>query len=205
MKKPQQKESKYQAILDAAEKVMHEEGLQSLSINKVARKAGVAKGTVYLYFEDKEEIIGCLALIARKLLLDYFKKYIEAQSDPIEKIKAIFWADYHYFKEQQRYHQLITFYEQNTGLKENGELAKTGQAISEYIKNVLDEAIAKKAIRQDIDSAALSIMYWGMSVGIIQLVETRHEQLNQFLGMSSKEFYELFVNTTMDGLKVLKK
>lgn len=204
MKKEAQKESKYHAILDAAEAVMHEEGLASLSINKVARKAGVAKGTVYLYFEDKEEIIGSLAVKARRLLLDYFKKYIEAQTDPIEKIKAIFWADYHYLKEQHGYHQLITFYEQNTGLKETGELANTGQAISMYIKDVIEDAINQKAIRQDIDSGALSFMFWGMSVGIIQLVETRHEQLKQFLGKSPEEFYTLFINTTVDAMKVRK-
>ena len=204
MKKEAQKESKYHAILDAAEAVMHEEGLASLSINKVARKAGVAKGTVYLYFEDKEEIIGSLAVKARRLLLDYFKKYIKAQTDPIEKIKAIFWADYYYLKEQHGYHQLITFYEQNTGLKETGELANTGQAISMYIKDVIEDAINQKAIRQDIDSGALSFMFWGMSVGIIQLVETRHEQLKQFLGKSPEEFYTLFINTTVDAMKVRK-
>ncbi len=200
MKPEQDKKEKYNAILNAADSIMQEEGLESLRISKVARKAKVAKGTVYLYFNDKEEIIGNLAIRARKLMLQYFYKYIESEKHPIDKIKGIFLADYYYFKEQQAYHQLITFYEQNTGLKESGELAETGQAISRYINSVVEEAIKSKAIRQDIDSDALTFMFWGMAIGIIQLVETRNQQLKSYLGKSGKEFYDLFVHTTVEGL-----
>ncbi len=195
------KESKAIAILDAAEELILEGGLSSLSINKVASKANIAKGTVYLYFKDKEEIIGTIAIRARKLFLDYFKKYTEDKEDPIEKIKGIFWADYHFSQEQKRYHQLITFYEQNTGLTETGELAETGKKISFYIKSIVDEAIEKKAIRQDLDSASLTFMMWGMSVGIMQLVQTRKEQLGYALNKTPEEFFEFFVSTIMDSLK----
>ncbi len=200
MKRDTYKEEKYNAILNAADTIMHEEGLESLSISKVAKKAKVAKGTVYLYFEDKEEIIGNLAIRARKLMLEYFKKYIESQEQPIDKIKGIFLADFHYFKEQKPYHQLITFYEQNTGLKESGELAQAGQAISKYINMVVKEAIDSKVIRQDVDSNALTFMFWGMAIGIIQLVETRKQQLEAYLGKTGKEFYDEFVRTTVNGL-----
>lgn len=162
--------------------------------------AGVAKGTVYLYFDDKEEIIGTIAIMARNLLLDYFKKYTQDEKDSIEKIKGIFWADYYFSKEQKRYHQLITFYEQNSGLNETGELAKKGHEISIYIKGIIDEAIERKAIRQDLNSASLSFMFWGMTGGIMQLVETREQQLSNNLNTTAKNFFEFFVNTTVEGL-----
>ncbi|WP_271783811.1 TetR/AcrR family transcriptional regulator [Aquimarina algiphila] len=195
------KEAKAIAILDAAEELILEGGLNSLSINKVASKANIAKGTVYLYFEDKEQIIGTIAIRARKLLLEYFKKYTSDKDDPIEKIKGVFWADFHFSQEQKRYHQLITFYEQNTGLNESGELANMGKNISLYIKSIIDEAIEKKAIRQDLDSASLTFMMWGTSVGIMQLLQTRKEQLNFALNKTPKEFFQFFVSTMMDSLK----
>jgi len=94
-RKEKAKEAKYIAILDAAENIIAQNGLDALSINKVAAKANIAKGTVYLYFENKEEIIGALTIRARTILLEYFKTYCERESDPIMKIKAIFWADYY--------------------------------------------------------------------------------------------------------------
>ncbi len=194
------KEAKYVAILDAAEAVLQKDGLEGLSINKVAKEAKIAKGTVYLYFESKEEIIGGLTIRARLTLLEYFKTYCGKQDDPIEKIKQIFWADYYFFKEKYSFHQLVTFYEQNTGLKESGDLAQASHNISVFIKDIIDEAKTKKVIRQDVDGNIQGFVFWGITVGILQIIETKGEQLEAYLGKSEKEFYTYFVNTTISSL-----
>lgn len=51
------KGEKYEAILDAAVKVIAANGYADSQISKIAREAGVADGTVYLYFDSKEEIM----------------------------------------------------------------------------------------------------------------------------------------------------
>ena len=48
---------KYEAILGAAVKVIGQAGYHSAPISKIAREAGVADGTVYLYFKNKEDIL----------------------------------------------------------------------------------------------------------------------------------------------------
>lgn len=50
-------ESKYNAILDAAVSVMAESGYHHAQIARIAKAAGVADGTVYLYFKNKEDIL----------------------------------------------------------------------------------------------------------------------------------------------------
>lgn len=44
-------------ILCAAEELIANEGFQGLSMHKLAKKAGVAAGTIYRYFEDKDHLI----------------------------------------------------------------------------------------------------------------------------------------------------
>ena len=44
-------------ILSAAEPVIAAEGFQGLSMQKLAKEAGVAAGTIYRYFDDKEHLI----------------------------------------------------------------------------------------------------------------------------------------------------
>lgn len=51
------KGEKYEAILEAAKKVIAANGYENSQVSKIAREAGVADGTVYLYFENKEEIL----------------------------------------------------------------------------------------------------------------------------------------------------
>lgn len=199
-RKEEEKETKYKAILDAAEAVMGEEGLTALSINKVARKARIAKGTVYLYFASKEEIIGGLTIRARKSLLDYLQFYCDQKLEPLDRIKGVFWANYYFFKEQYSYHELVSFYEQHTGLTESGELEEASHAISHYIQNLIEEAKLKGVIRQEIDSSAMTFVFWGMVVGVLQIVETKHKMLHTFLGKSEREFYQYFIDSTLKGL-----
>ncbi len=58
IRKPQQDraKAKYEAILEAAIRVLAEEGYSDSSTVKIARAAGVSVGTVYAYFADKDEI-----------------------------------------------------------------------------------------------------------------------------------------------------
>ncbi|MDQ0158876.1 TetR/AcrR family transcriptional regulator [Alkalibacillus salilacus] len=48
---------KYKLILDAAVEVIAENGYHHSQVSKIAKKAGVADGTIYLYFKNKEDIL----------------------------------------------------------------------------------------------------------------------------------------------------
>jgi len=44
------------AIINAAQTVIHEKGVTNATVDDIAQRAGVAKGTIYLYFKTKEDI-----------------------------------------------------------------------------------------------------------------------------------------------------
>lgn len=48
---------KYHQIIEAAVKVIAENGYHGSQVSKIAREAGVADGTIYLYFKNKEDIL----------------------------------------------------------------------------------------------------------------------------------------------------
>lgn len=68
---------KYDKIIDAAVKVIAENGYHNSQVSKIAKEAGVADGTIYLYFKNKEDIL--ISLFEEKM--GYFVEFIE------EKIK----------------------------------------------------------------------------------------------------------------------
>ncbi len=59
---------KRQQILEGASKVFHANGFDGASMNDIARVAGVSKGTLYVYFENKERLF--LELIAEEKRAD---------------------------------------------------------------------------------------------------------------------------------------
>ena len=55
-KKRQQRQHRQEQILKAAFEVFAAHGFEAARIDEVARRAGIAKGTIYLYFRDKESL-----------------------------------------------------------------------------------------------------------------------------------------------------
>ena len=64
---------KYKQIIDAAVFVIAQNGYHQAQVSKIARQAGVADGTIYLYFKSKEEIL--ISLFHEKM--GYFVEQIE--------------------------------------------------------------------------------------------------------------------------------
>ncbi len=58
---PEQKEERRTAILDAAATMYEAGGLDQVSLNGIARQAGISKANIYRYFESREEIFLQLA------------------------------------------------------------------------------------------------------------------------------------------------
>ncbi len=82
------KNDKRNLILDTTEKLMEQE--KEISVNHIAEKAGIAKGSIYYYFKSKDEIL--YAVIERsykKALHEYFE-VIHSGQTAIEKIKILF-------------------------------------------------------------------------------------------------------------------
>jgi AcrR family transcriptional regulator len=72
------------AIFEATAQIVDSEGVEALSTNKVAKKAGFSIGTLYQYFRSKEAIIAAMSQRAQRDLmaeLDAFLSELEAQPD----------------------------------------------------------------------------------------------------------------------------
>ena len=63
--KEKQRQERESLILQVAEEVLLEKGYQETSIDEIAARVGIAKGTVYLHFASKEDLV--IALFAQDL------------------------------------------------------------------------------------------------------------------------------------------
>lgn len=85
---PERRAEKENLILDAAERVFAARGYAATAVKDVAREAGVATGTVYLYFPGKEELF--LALLDRgtRAVLEGIVRARQGKPDVIAKLAA---------------------------------------------------------------------------------------------------------------------
>ncbi|NMG10509.1 TetR/AcrR family transcriptional regulator [Brasilonema sp. UFV-L1] len=80
--------AKREAILNAAKQRLYKYGIQKTTMQEIAKDAGIAVGTLYLYFKNKNEILIATAqAYAQKHLADT-EVILKSQISPSEKLKA---------------------------------------------------------------------------------------------------------------------
>lgn len=195
------KDDRKQAILDAAELIIREQGLPSLSIASVARKTQLAVGTIYLYFEKKEDIIAQLTIKSREILLHLFRESIlDPQDDALQQIGKILLAYFHFYRDHPFYHQLVSFYETNAGLAEPEGLRQASQAITDLVAGVVQRGKQQGHIRHDVDEQEFAFLLWGTAVGIIQLLDMKAPLLQQSIGKGPDQFYLSYIHLIINSL-----
>ena len=86
-------------IFDATDRLMAKEGLHHLSMHKLAKEAGIAAGTIYLYFKSKDEL---LVQFSRRV----FNKFVTAIEEGFDESQSFFeqyrrmwWNIWHFLQE----------------------------------------------------------------------------------------------------------
>jgi TetR/AcrR family fatty acid metabolism transcriptional regulator len=78
---------KYHKIIEAATKVFARKGFYKAKISEIASEAQVADGTIYIYFENKDDILICLFEEQMKAVLDNMVIQISEEDDPVKKLE----------------------------------------------------------------------------------------------------------------------
>src|SRR5277367_3035281 len=84
------KRSPRERLLQAASELFYAEGVQSVGIDRVIDRAGVAKASLYSSFGSKEELV-CAYLDARhEKTLAALRSSVATTEDPVERLLAVF-------------------------------------------------------------------------------------------------------------------
>ncbi len=105
-RKERQKAELREQILDAARSIVVREGLCGLSMRKIAEAIEYAPATIYLYFQNREEIAVQLVIEGFAELLTYFQPAL-AVEDPYARLSALGHAYVRFAEERPVQYRLI--------------------------------------------------------------------------------------------------
>jgi TetR/AcrR family transcriptional regulator len=108
-RRAREKERRRRSILNAARAVFFESGFKLATVDDVAERAEVSKGTVYLYFESKETILAHLLLEGLdELVADLEEAYAPDQEiASSERLRRLALAYLTFFQQNPHYFRLI--------------------------------------------------------------------------------------------------
>src|SRR6266516_101319 len=76
--KEKQRQEREALILQVAEEVLMEKGYYETSIDEIAARVGISKGTVYLHFPSKEDLVGAIYERDTQQLLQYIDSTMDS-------------------------------------------------------------------------------------------------------------------------------
>ena len=182
-------------IVSAASILFMEKGIAATSMDDIAKAAGYSKATLYVYFENKEEIVGILVLKSMKKLYDYISSALIQHESTEARYNFICRSLVQYQEEFPFYFKMVLDkinidFESQDYLPEEKETYQIGEEINEKIKDFLLSGMEKGELRGDLKIVPTIFNFWGMLSGIIQLAVNKEEYINQSMGLSKKQFLE---------------
>lgn len=95
------------AILDAAKKILLSKGYEKATMDNIAQEANLSRGLLYVYFNDKDDILMGLALRAGETLLDRMSSALATTSTGIDAVSALGEAYYQYYLNDYDHFQFL--------------------------------------------------------------------------------------------------
>ena len=182
-------------IVSAASSLFMEKGIAATSMDDIAKTAGYSKATLYVYFENKEEIVGILVLNSMKKLYNYISSALIQHETTKARYDFICRGLVQYQEEFPFYFKMVLDkinidFESQDYLPEEKETYQIGEEINEKIKNFLLSGMEKGDLRGDLEIMPAIFNFWGMLSGIIQLAANKEEYIKKSMGLSKNEFLE---------------
>ena len=205
-RREREKEQRKNDIIDAAERVFFKKGHEYATMDDVAHEAELSKGTLYLYFKNKEDLYLAIHLRGNKILHSLFEKAVKKEKSGIEKTRSIGTAYIEYFNKYPDYFNAMLYYESHDidfADKDSiaAECLVEGKTTMELLINSIETGIEDGSIRSDIDPIKTALCLWGQTTGILQIASLKENILAKNFSTSAQKLIDYNFNLIHQALK----
>ena len=141
---------KHRQIIEAAVRVFARNGYYNSRVSDIAREAGVASGTIYLYFKTKDEILVTLFREKMAAWVAHVRSEIAAEPDAVAKIRRLISLHFGVLESDPALAEVVQV-ELRQGHKFfRGASAHEVSAYFQLIASILEDGQAAGAVRDDV-------------------------------------------------------
>ena len=182
-KKPTQRDldklQRRQDILDAAERIFSEAGINNATMDQVARAAGISRPLLYVYFKDRAALQFGVGVRALEQLLELFKAASESEKLGLRKVMAIGQAYVDFAREEPFRFSVLSMCEAQGSVQTPDsdlaqEMLQLGALVHQQTTQALVCGVNDGSIRPNLgDLDMVSRSLWALTHGTIQLAQSK--------------------------------
>jgi AcrR family transcriptional regulator len=198
-RKEREKEARRSLILDAAERVFQSKSIQQSTMDDIAREAELAKGTIYLYYRNKDELQLGVMMRAMDLLHEHFVEASSRENLALKKFQAVgdaYWTFAH--NEPFRFKMMCNA---DFPLRENIsdemilEMNERSNWVWKLLIGIIDEAKIEGTIKPDVESFSVAMLTWMNTMSVLRQYQKVQESISKGASIISKQSFNF---CTMD-------
>ena len=177
--------SKIDHIKDKALEIILRDGISGLNMTKLAKQSGVATGTFYIYFKDKDELINALFKETVLHAINAFKKGVNPELSVLDKLSMVWYNIFNHYLEFPQESAFNEQYYRSSYLRE--EVKEETETFFTPIFKLLEEGIQQGLFR-NVGSKLLAAHVIG---GIHEFVKWELKGLIKIDDKMKKRAYEM--------------
>ena len=167
------------AILDAAEEVFADQGLHAAHMNDIAAKAGVAVGTLYNHFKDRDALLAALMRERRMGMIQAIDDFLAQPSSGVfrDDLMALMSSIGGYLDLHRRFHHILHQCDLGTGLVAYpvtaAASAEMKRLMYERLDIIMERGVEQKALRPE-----LAPYYSSILIGVLRSARQQQRELD---------------------------
>jgi AcrR family transcriptional regulator len=174
MPRTQPAEVRRTQLLDAAAGVLVEKGASAMTVGEVAGRAGLAKGTVYLYFETKEDLVAGLQARYTAALVRAARALVDGPGPHLARLETFLrsMVDLH-VSERELHHELF----HGTGMRDDAALRE----LAALLRSFIEDGASAGAFTIDDPAFASEFLLHGLHGVLIAFVHEPRASKSRFV------------------------
>ncbi|OQY56086.1 MAG: TetR family transcriptional regulator [Desulfobacteraceae bacterium 4572_88] len=145
---------KYHRILEAAVKVFAKQGFHQSTVSQIAREAGVADGTIYLYFKNKDDILVQFFSYKARQVFSLFREEVDKADNTKDKLFSLI---HRHLEEFQRDRDMAVVYQTVTHQKSllakdeiRDQIREMSKLYLDMVSEIVEKGQEEGSMRKDI-------------------------------------------------------
>ncbi|MCF8093220.1 MAG: TetR/AcrR family transcriptional regulator [Desulfotignum sp.] len=196
-----EKQARLEQILDGAREMLFSHGIDNISMSGIAKKAELGVGTIYFYFQSKEEIFAALQEEGLALFYHTIQKIHICPIACDEKLVRIGRAFYTFCRNHKDYYDVINYFLSSSKIFFTPDLKNkidmSGGKILDLIQQIIEQGVADNTFKQT-DAKKYAVYFFAALHGVMQLKKLEKTALAQ---ENHQTIYEFSLAQLMAGLK----
>jgi len=210
-RKEREREIKRANMLEAAEALILQKGLEHLNMDEVAEKAEVSKGSLYLYFNSKTDLVLGICHKASSLMNEMTTKVLTEDKSGLEMVYQIGINYLKFASEHPEFYRAMRFlenYKDTEQAKSSDYLSLCGENRQESFRvmvRAIQIGMQDGSINSSYNAEELALLLWSTSHGVVNMAymhqNTEHFKLMDNLGISLEIMFNGYMKLIGQGIE----